>query len=123
MIITFKIYYGDGSVYSGAPEGAPAHNVQAIAWDDPEMSDKSVGRVVLHQWDIYIYSDAIGWHGTDKYADLLQHLGRGIGLGGVRAVLQGAWINQKDYREIYNRACTDGKRKSAIDPIREDGLK
>ncbi len=119
-----RIYYGDGAVYDGPPEGAPAHNVQAIAWDDRERGALALGRVVLVEWDIYIYSDHVGgWHGTNKYADLLQHLGRGCGPGGVRAVLQGAWINTDDFKAIRKRAETDEgfKIKSASNPLREDG--
>jgi len=69
----FTIYYGDGSVYTGLPEMAPPENVQAIAWDDENGPD-SIGRVVLSEWDFYLYSDGIGWHGANKYADLLRHL-------------------------------------------------
>lgn len=122
MTINFKIYYGDGTTYTGTPEGAPAHNVQVIAWDDPIKGNQDLGRVVLSDWDIYIYSDHVGsWHGTNKYADLLQHLGRGCGPGGVRAVLQGAWVASDEFITIRTRAETDGERKSASDPIREDG--
>jgi len=121
MTITYTIYYGDGSTFEGEPEDAPNQNVQAIAWDDPTKGCQAVGRVVLHQWDIYIYSDDIGWHGTNKYSDLLQHLGKRIGVGGVRAVLTGRWISKGVYEEILGRAQTDGVNKSATDPIREDG--
>lgn len=118
----FRIYYGDGSTFEGKPEDAPAKNVQCIVFNDnaPELSN--IGRVVLSQWDIYIYSDDIGWHGTNKYADLLQHLGKGIGLGGVRAVLQGTWIARDKYFEIQERAKTDPPfiNKSATRPL-EDG--
>jgi len=120
----FRIYYGDGSVFDGQPEDAPTTNVQAIAWNDPQKGVLNLGRVVLLEWDIYIYSDHVGgWHGTNKYADLLQHLGKGCGSGGVRAVLQGAWISRADYFVIKKRAETDEglKRKSAGDPNREDG--
>ena len=125
MRLDFRIYYGDGSTYEGEPEGAPAQNVQAIVWNDPESGAQDLGRVVLHQWDIYIYSDDIGWHGTDKYTDLLQHLGLGIGPGGVRAVLTGRWIMRDKYQEIIKRAKTESgfDRKSASDPIREDGTR
>jgi len=120
--VEFGIYYGDGSVYDGPIDGILcSDNVQAIAWDDLEKGNQTVGRVVLQQWDIYIYSDPIGWHGTNKYADLLMHLGKGIGIGGVRAVLTGGWIDRADYQSIIKRAETDGMRKSAIDPVREDG--
>ena len=123
MRLAFRIYYGDGSTYDGPPEGAPDQNVQAIIWNDPRKGATDTGRVVLHQWDIYIYSDDIGWHGTNKYMDLLQHLGKGIGPGGVRAVLTGRWISPEGYTAILERAKTDEgfDRKSATEPVREDG--
>ncbi len=124
MIIPFKIYYGDGTVWSGRPEDAPAQGVQAIAWNDPKRGASSTGRVVLHEWDIYIYSDHVGdWHGTNKYADLLMHLGHGCGPGGVRAVLQGSWIEHSKFKEIIDRAWNDPglSVKSATNPIVEDG--
>lgn len=125
MQLDFRIYYGDRSIYEGEPELAPSQNVQAIVWDDPVKGSQDLGRVVLHQWDIYIYSDDIGWHGTDKYTDLLQHLGLGIGPGGVRAVLTGRWIKYERYEQIIAEARTnpDFAPKSASDPIREDGAR
>ena len=122
-MIPFRIYYGDRSIFEGEPENAPAQNVQAIAWNDPVKGARDVGRVVLDQWDIYIYSDDIGWHGTNKYMDLLQHLGKGIGPGGVRAVLTGRWIQYDRYQQIIELAKTEPglDYKSASDPIREDG--
>ena len=113
-----RIYYGDGSVYEGPPEDAPTQNVQAIAWNDPERGAADLGRVVLSQWDLYIYSD-IGWHGTNKYADLVRHVQRGT----VKAVLEGQWIDRNTWLEIEKRARTDSglRPKSANDPVREDG--
>lgn len=121
---SFKIYYGDETIFSGRPEDAPNVNVQAIAWNDPTKGPEALGRVVLHEWDIYIYSDHVGsWHGTNKYIDLFQHLGRGCGPGGVRAVLQGTWIRRELFLAIMKRARTDTglNRKSANDPLREEG--
>ena len=120
----FRIYYGDGGEpYVGDPEDAPNQNVQAIAWNDPTKGAGDIGRVVLRDWDIYIYSDDIGWHGTNKFTDLLQHLGKRIGVGGVRAVLTGRWITDGAFKEIVKRAEKDSgfNRKSANDPVREDG--
>lgn len=121
----FRIYYGDGTVFGGAPERAPTENVQAIAWNDPDTSVGDTGRVVLTDWDFYIYSDHVGsWHGTNKYADLLLHLKKGCGPGGVRAVLQGEWIGREQFKAIRERARTDPAldRKTAVDPRFEDGL-
>ena len=120
----FRVYYSDGSVYEGnRPEDVKPHDVQCIAWDDKTGNAMGVGRIVMREWDIYIYTDGLGWHGTNKYADLLNHLGKGIGEGGVRAVLQGAWIPNDQYNEIYKRARLDeGLRvKSAPNPLVEDG--
>lgn len=120
----FRIYYGDGTTFEGEPEDAPTENVQAIIWDDPEIGISSAGRIVLHQWDIYIYSADIGWHGTNKYADLLLHLKKGCGPQGVRAVLLGQWISRENWLQILHRARTDEpfKPKSADKPSIEDGI-
>jgi hypothetical protein len=102
----------------------PYEGVICIAWNDPKKGAEALGRVVLEQWDIYIYSDELGWHGTNKYKDLMTHLGmKGCGSGGVRAVLSGLWVPRADFDAIIKRAKTDPgfDRKSASDPIREDG--
>ena len=114
-----RIYCGDGSYYDGEPENSPPTNVQCIAWDDPDKTAGNVGRVVLREWDFYIYSEGIGWHGANKYCDLLLHLTKRPCK--VRAVCLGEWIPRDKYKHIINRAETDGKPKSAIDPIREEG--
>ena len=93
----FRIYYGDGSIFEGEnPEDINrCDNVQAIAWNDPARDYHDLGRIVLSEYDIYMYSDHVGsWHGTDKYSDLLRHLKPGCGHGGVRCVLEGEWINR-----------------------------
>jgi hypothetical protein len=118
-----RIYYGDGSVFEGGPEDAPTENVQCIAWDDPTRGTGDIGRIVLSEWDMYIYSDDIGWHGTDKYFDLIQHLQKGCGPGGVRAVVTGRWISWADFTAIKHRAQTDPdlRQKSANRPVFEVG--
>jgi hypothetical protein len=122
----FCIYYGDGSVFhcnpeSGVsgPEAAPTQDVQCIAWNDPIRGTQNTGRVVMHDWDLYIYSDKVeGWIGTNKYADLVRH----VQGGGVRAVLEGKWIRREAFMKIRERAETDPglNVKSAIHPS-EDG--
>lgn len=118
-MVDFRIYYGDGSTYIGVAEESPADNVQCIAWDDPDKTDINIGRVVLREWDFYIYSEGIGWHGANKYCDLLLHLTKRPCK--VRAICLGEWMHSGAYQEIIKRAETDGKPKSGIDPIREDG--
>lgn len=122
----FRIYYGDGTAYEGGLAGIPQRNTdnaQVFAWNDPEKGAGDLGRVVIKEWDIYIYSDDLGWHGTNKYADLLTHLRKGIGPGGVRAVLTGCWIQKSRFLTMVKKAETDPglDRKSAHDPLREDG--
>jgi hypothetical protein len=122
----FRIYYGDGTWWQGdTPEDIERKNdVQCIAWNDPVKGNLDTGRVVYTEWDIYMYSDHIGgWHCTNKYADLLWHLAKGIGPGGVRQVMLGSLINTEDYQEILKRASLDPglDRKSAKYPILEDG--
>ena len=119
----FRIYYGDGSTFEGSPEDAPTEGVQCIAWDDETRGQGDIGRFVLSEWDIYIYSDRIGWHGTNKYADLLLHLKQGCGAGGVRAVLTGLWIPWPEFVAIRERANTDPpfRDKSAARPLFEVG--
>lgn len=116
----FRIYYGDGTTYEGSPEGSPSQNVQAIAWDDIDDRAANIGRVVLCEWDFYIYSEGIGWHGANKYCDLLLHLTKRP--CNVRAICLGEWVPRDKYRKIIKSAETGGKPKSATDPIREDGL-
>ena len=120
----WRIYYGDETVFEGQPEDAPVHNVQAIAYVDDDPRDINVGRVVLESWDFYLYSDHVGgWHGTNKFTDILMHLERGCGPGGVRAVLRGLWIERAKFLKIVNRAKTDAglPPKSSVKPPIEDG--
>jgi len=111
-VIKFIIFYGDGSTFEGGqPEDAPVENVQAIAVEHEIRAPNpyTMGRFVLDSWDYYIYSDgAKGWHGTNRTSDLIDHLKQGLGPGGVRAVLTGRWIADRDYRALIERAKTEG---------------
>lgn len=120
----FRVYYGDGSVFEGVrPEDAPTHDVQVIAYEDPERGVLEVGRVLLYNWDFYIYSDRVrGWHGTNKYSDLLEHLTLGCGPGGVRAVLTGRWIDREAFLQIMEKAKHDlGMRRMSGRRPEHDG--
>ena len=118
-----RIYYGDDTIYEGLPVDAPSgkehDGVQYIAWNDPTKGTQDLGRVVLSEWDIYMYSADLGWHGTNKYADLLMHLEDGK----VERVLIGKWINGAKYQSMGQKARTDPglERKSATNPLREVG--
>jgi hypothetical protein len=120
-----RIYYGDGSTFEGLPEDAPIHNVQCIAYDDPDTRYGRNGRIVMSGWDLYIYTDNVmGWVGTNKYTDLLMHLEDGLGRGGVRAVLRGRWIGRGKFREIQEQAHKDPlfSETRLGDPAIEDGI-
>ncbi len=118
-----RIYYGDDFIYEGDAAGSPSgkehDGVQYIVSNDPDKSSQALGRVILSEWDIYMYSSDLGWHGTNKYADLLMHLEDGK----VERVLIGKWINGAKYRAMGLRALNDPglDRKSATNPLREVG--
>ncbi len=118
-----RIYYGDGSTYDGpahlAPPAYPRLGIQYIIGNDAEKGNQSLGLLTCFNNDIYIYSSDIGWHGTNKYGDLMNHLDRGK----VERVNPGLWIPRNAFLEIQKRATTDPdfKPKSANDPVREDG--
>lgn len=120
----FRVYYGDGSmVESDDPASVPVDNVQAIAWNDPTRGYGDIGRVVLREWDFYLWTEAVGeWHGTNKFFDVLQHI-RANGIQGVQAILFGQWIAPSVWREIIRRAETEPglDAKNAGDALREDG--
>jgi len=117
----FRVYYGDGTVYEGDNPDLiqKLDDVQCVAWDDPTRGSGDIGRIVLHEWDMYIYSEDIGWHGADKYYDLIQHVQK----GSIRALLTGRWMEYVAYCEIKKRAYADPgmRRKSATHPKFEDG--
>ncbi len=118
-----RIFYGDGSTYDGearhAPPAYPRLGIQYIIGNDPEHGNQSLGLLTCFNHDIYIYSSDIGWHGTNKYGDLMNHLDRGK----VERVCPGLWIPRETFLEIQARAMNDAdfNRKSANDPVREDG--
>ncbi len=104
----FMIYYGDGTTFEGKPEDAPTENVQCIviAPAHPTTEKAFYRHRILSEADMYVYSDPIGgWFACDKYEDLKRHLKQsGLGKGGIRAVLDGMWVNKKVYDEIILKA-------------------
>lgn len=102
-MITWRIYYGDGSVYSssdGLPESAPGLDVQAIAKSDP-----LVGRVILHGGEIdagYYWYEAGEWYNGDIFG-LFDYLQR----PGFKVVKFGRSIPTDKFREILQLAVND----------------
>ena len=109
--MSFRIYYGDGTTFSGRPEDAPTENVQCIVIPPikPTTATEYHRHRLVREHDMYIYTDEIGcWIGVTKYEDLKRHLKQsGCGPGGVRAVLDGMWINRDRYLEICHQAQRD----------------
>ena len=95
----WKIFYQDGT-YSdiNAPELAPKTGVQAIV-----VANDVVGRRVESTEDFYIWTpENGGWRGANHFrlAEYLQS-------PGVKIVLFGRTINDKDYADVMRRACND----------------
>jgi len=118
--VEWRIYYGDGSTYDeGLLINAPAVNVRCIVVRDPEQGSNSLGRVILTSWDYYLYVPGRGWYGVNGEVDLIDHLLHECPI----RVLKGRLLATGKYDEIRKRAIADPDfpRKSAHDPVREDG--
>lgn len=97
----FRIFYGDGATFTGSPEDAPAHDVQAIVQPDQRKGTGNVGTVVLSGWDWYYWREDLGeWWGSDLHGLLDQLLSRQP----VNHVCQGRHCPSDRYREIINAA-------------------
>lgn len=99
----FKIYYSDGTTFEGEPEDAPTDGVQCIVIPPPKPDTETeyYRHRIIAEADMYVYSDQIGWFPVNKYEDLKRHLKRqGLGKGGIRAVIDGEWINKDAYDAI-----------------------
>ncbi len=109
--MAFRIYYGDGTTFSGQPEDAPTDNVVCIIIPPakPDTPTEFYRHRMLREADMYIYSDPVGgWITCDKYEDLKRHLKlSGLGKGGIRAVIDGLWINRDVYVDIIHKAQRD----------------
>lgn len=115
------MYYGNGDTFDnsdGSPENAPKLNTQCIVTNDKGSKTfkavEEVGKLVLHDWDYYIYTDKMGWFGVRNLVDLVDHVVDDC--NSIRAVLKARSIDTEMFREIYNKAWRDEDfpRKSAI---------
>jgi len=96
--VDWKIFYADGSTFSGNPELAPKTKVQAII-----VKDELIGRRVESSRDQYIYSpERGGWRGVDAYA-LYEYLTE----PGFKIVLFGSVMIDSDYRELWGKITQD----------------
>jgi len=101
--MNWRIYYADGSTYSdqdGAPEDAPARDVQVVV-----ISDRNHGWMTQALTDYYVWDDRGGglrWWGVDLFG-LYDYLIE----PGYKCVLFGRTIAKQDFNEIFERACAD----------------
>ena len=101
-MITWRIYYDDGSVFdssNGEPEDAPSFGVLCIVFPDNDH-----GRLVMQGWDWLYYHEVEGnWWGADIHG-LLDGL---LHNKPIRAVKQGRNAPALVWREVLNRATND----------------
>ena len=100
MRAKFKIWYDDGTVYSGKPELAPKRGVQCIAQTDPEC-----GRTICRSDDFYVYQEydgILGFQGVDQFG-LHDYLIE----PGYKLVLFGRTIGNREYKSILQKAVND----------------
>lgn len=92
----WRIYYGDGSIFSGDPEGAPARNVQVIVQHCPDHGWQAVSGT-----DYYVWRGG-RWFGVDKFG-LYDYL---IDPGWKR-VLFGRTLTREEYNLIWQQMMAD----------------
>lgn len=117
--MTERIYYGDGSVYDGPLENIEqVVDVQCIAAPDLRNSPYETGRLVMHSFDFYIYSEG-QWIGINGLVDFVDH----ILYRPIVKVLKGRMIPNQMFEDILARATKEKglPRKSNKNPLREDG--
>ena len=99
----YRIYYSDGSTYSdqdGAPEDAPARDVQVIV-----MEDKYHGWFTQALHDYYVWDDrgqGLRWWGVDLFG-LYDYMIE----PGYKRVLFGRTIERREFDEIMKLAHND----------------
>jgi len=94
----WKIFYGDGSTYTGDPYTAPARNVQAIIADDEHH-----GWHCVRTCDYYWYlPDLDLWQGGDMFG-LFDHLIE----PGQKRVLFGRTLGNQEFADVMAMAYDD----------------
>jgi hypothetical protein len=95
-MIPWKIYYSDGTTYTGVPENAPAFGVQVIVHQDKEH-----GKYLVHNYDYYWYLNN-RWEGGD-IVGLIDYLA----FHRPSIVCFGRIISNEEFQEIYSTALMD----------------
>ena len=96
-MIRFRIYYGDGSTYSGDPYLAPQTGVQVVSQENRKqlMSGK----------DVYYWKPESGWHACDMLG-MWDHL---FMYRGPKAILFGREMQRdEDFWALRQRAKVEG---------------
>ena len=98
----FRIYYGDGSTYSGDPFYAPPSNVQVIVMENPDRSNGQT-LIMTKPRDFYLWRGGRWWACNEAgFYDLLMYE------IGPKAVLFGRTIESDKYSAIVQRAKAEG---------------
>ena len=99
----FRIYYGDGSTYTGDPYYAPPSNVQVIVMENPNKATGQGLVMCLPPRDAYFYRAGRWWTCDEMgmYDYLQQHVG-------PKAILFGRTIESDRYSAIVQRAKAEG---------------
>ena len=96
--MSWTIYYGDGSTYSGLIEQVPTRDVQVIVQSCPNS-----GWAMQHTHDYYVWRDDMNeWRGTDDFG-LWDYLAR----DGWKRVLFGRTLSIDEFNAIFQRAKKD----------------
>jgi len=95
-LLTWKVYYGDGTTYTGTVGDTPTRNVQVIAQSDPD-----------HGWQALSGSDYYVWRGqrwfcVDKFG-LYDYLVE----PGWKKVLFGRTLTSQEYNAVWQRMMAD----------------
>ena len=96
----FRIYYGDGSTYSGDPYDAPRTNVQAVV---NEESSSPTGFAVRTNGQVYVWRDE-RWFDCDQFG-MWDYLMLSTG---PKAVLFGRTMRNDEYWATVAKAQKEG---------------
>ena len=97
----FRIYYSDGSTYSGDPFLAPQTDVQVVVTEDPKARDG---------FRIKAMSAAFYWNGEQwRSCDELGMWDYLLEYEGPKAILFGRWMKRdEDFYAVKTRAKVEG---------------
>ena len=98
----FRIYYADGSAYSGDPFHAPPRLAQVIA---QEASHTRQGYILIHGKDFYCWREDGGWFGVND-GGFWEYL---LTTDGPLKVIHG-WTMARtpEFHECVRRASSEG---------------